>query len=293
MKFILRLQILLMLTLTLGVPRAAQSQTTQYNEPPAAISSKEPSADIHTPVPIDLNEIVTGRLAVSSETGKSHYWLIAVPPGRYKLVLDVRRADDRADAFVGGNLDWFSTDGQKLGNLGWTQAPNQYRARFIYRFVAKKPAKQILRYSNENAVSDYWIGLFREDTEIRSPFFVNTPRVEAISVGEPVLAVLDGANPLRRNEYYSIQLRPGDYKVEVEFRRTDGSSQAFVSGSVDGFGPEGDHPQQILSVLEANESSAKKVGKLSLADTTNLLLRVQALDTTEASTFSITKWQGE
>lgn len=289
MKFITRL-LLLALIAAVGVPLPAQSQTTQYNEPPAQISSKEPSSDIHAPVPIDLNEIVTGRLAVSSETGKSHYWLIAVPAGKYKIVLDVKRADDRADAFVGGNLDWFSMDGQKLGNLGWTQAPNAYRARFIYRFVAKKPAKQIVRYSNQNAVSDYWIGLFREDANIRSPFFVNAPRVEAISIGQPATAVLDGANPLRRNAYYSIQLAPGDYKVEVEFRRTDGSSQAFVSGSVDGFGPEGDHPQQILTVLQANESSAVKVGKLSLADTTNLLLRVQALDTTEASTFSITKW---
>lgn len=41
----------------------------------SSASTKSPSADIRRPVPLHLGEIVKGRLANSTETGKYHFWV--------------------------------------------------------------------------------------------------------------------------------------------------------------------------------------------------------------------------
>lgn len=255
--------------------------------PPAVISDKDPSSDVSAPTPIKLGEIVTGRLGNSGETGKYHFWLVNLPAGKYKVILDVKRADD-SGGNIGGSLQWFSPDGEKMDGLGGMNEIN-YRHRSIHRFGIKKPIKLILRYSNAFTISDYWLGLFQQDDKVRSPFFVKCPKVGALTLGMTVSAVLDGAEPLARDAFYNIELRPGDYKVTAEYVREDGKG-GNVGGNVTAFGPEGDQGSGMLGANDIDFSS-KKVGKFSLADKQKIIFRLRAAFTKEIIKFTISKWQ--
>lgn len=56
------------------------------------ISTKRPSSDQAAPIVLEIGEVVRGRLGA---TGTHHYWQLQGPPDRYRVVLDVKRADDR------------------------------------------------------------------------------------------------------------------------------------------------------------------------------------------------------
>jgi hypothetical protein len=232
---------------------------------------------------------VTGRLGVSSQTGKYHYWLVKVPAGKFKVVLDIKRADDKA-WFIGGNLSWFSPEGEKLRDLGGV-GDNNYRTRGIHRFEVKKAIKLVLRYENNETISDYWLGIFPDDAKIGAPFFVKCPKVQFMTLGQPTTIVLDGDKPLGRDAYYTIELRPGDYKVTLSFERADGKKW-FIGGNVTAFDPDGTHGQVLLGIGD-NEISIKKVGKLSLADKVKALILLRAAETKEICTLTISKWEEE
>ena len=168
------------------------------------ISSKQPSSDVSVPSSIVVGEIVKGRLANSGEVGKYHYWLVSLSPGKYKVVIDVRRADDTSSN-VGGSLDWFSTDGVKIDHFLQVNDVDN-RSRKIGYFEVKKPLKRILRYSNDWTVSDYWLGLFPASTQIVSPFFVHCPEVKEIAIGQPMTSLLYGDRTIGRDAYYRVRL---------------------------------------------------------------------------------------
>jgi hypothetical protein len=262
--------------------------------PPAVISDKEPSSDIKSPTPLILGEIVKGRLDASADTGKYHHWLISLSPGKYKIVLDVKRADDRIEngAFLGGYLEWFSTEGEKIEQLDRVFINGEYRWRLICRFEVKKPLKRILRYANEHTILDYWLGLFKTVEKVRTPYFAKCPKVQRLALGKAAQAIVDGVSPFARDVWYSIELAPGDYKVITEWARVDGQV-AFVGGNLSTYSAEGDWKQTFLSSVESNEVSTKKIGKLSLADKTTVLFRVSGDYTKESVSLSIDKIQDE
>lgn len=260
-----------------GASGDAQTQQGQ------SISDKTPSSDISSPRPLDLGQVVQGRLGNSDETGKFHFWLVDFPVGSFKIVLDVRRSD-RNNGNIGGQVQFFSTDGEKLDlSCGMNQI--DYRWRQVCGFTVKGAFKSILRYSNAFTVSDYWLGVFKSDAPIKSPFFDNSPPVLPVKLGQRVTATLDGSQPPEKDAWYSLRLQPGDYKLSVEYKRADGR-KGNVGGMLNTYGPDGNYNSSANGANDI-DFSATAVSKLSLADDASILFRISAAFTKEFVTFEI------
>ncbi len=275
------------ITLLFTIITLANLSCASVREADSPISSKAPSSDVNSPVPMKVGEVVNGRLGNSDETGKHHFWLVDLPAGNYKFVLDVRRADDQ-NSLVGGSLEWFSLVGEKLDSIGRLYDTDN-RHRGVYRFVLKEPMKRIVRYGNGHTVSDYWLGLFQQPAQITSPFFVRCPKVEPLKLGQSVTTTLDGSQPLLRDAYYSITLPAGDYRVSTDFRRED-NQKNLVGGSVAVLDTDGDTRIDSLLYAYDRDFSTKKTAKLLLADEAPLIFKVRASHTSEVLAFAIEKW---
>ena len=252
------------------------------------ISDKAPSSDPATPVPLNLGEVVKGRLAKSKQTKKYHYWSLDLPAGKYKFVLDLKRADDRGGN-VGGDLQMIGHDGKDGQRIG-VMNEIDYRHRSVFRINAEQPLQGILRYGNEYTISDYHLGVFRESDPLGGLFFAKVPPVTPITIGKPVTTpILDGDNVQMRDAYYSITLPAGDYKVSGEFRRVD-QKRSNVGGAVSTLREDGD--DNVDKVFGVNEIAplGESAAKLSLADEEKIIFKVRAHYTKETAVFTVENW---
>ena len=252
------------------------------------ISDKNPSTDPNAPVALNLGEVVKGRLGDSDKTGKYHYWLLDLPPGKYKFVLDLKRADEK-DSNIGGSLYMTTPDGkegQKIGIMNETD----HRRRSVFRMEASEPIKGVLRYANDFTISDYHLGVFRDTDQLGGLFFVKPPMVVPIKLGAPVTTPsLDGANTHKRDVYYAITLPAADYKVSVEFRRVD-QKDSNVGGLVSALDQDGDHKTDSVVRVNKIGPAANGAAKLSLADQANVIFRTRADFAKETAVFSVENW---
>jgi VWFA-related protein len=256
--------------------------------PDTAISDKAPSSDLGAPVALNLGEVVKGRLADSGKSGKYHYWLVDLPAGKYKFVLDVRRADDK-DSNIGGDLYLVSPEGKETNKIG-SMNEIDHRHRGVYRIEASEPVQGILRYGNEHTVCDYYLGVFPESDRLGGLFFIKPPAITPLKRGTPVTTpVLDGQKTWMRDAYYSINLPAGDYKVSVEFRRAD-QKESNVGGSVDVLGEDGNDIQSAVVRVNEIAPAAKQAAKLSSADEAHLVFKVRGDYTKETAVFTVEDW---
>ena len=77
-------------------------------------STAKPSADPNQPTPLKLGEVVKGRVDPKSRTNKAHYWLVDLPAGEYRAVVDMERGD-RRNLNIIGEVHWLSLNGEDLG----------------------------------------------------------------------------------------------------------------------------------------------------------------------------------
>lgn len=277
-------------TLVALTPQGAANGRVPSADPPAglpvSISQTSPSSSVNSPAPLHLGEIVTGRLDDGRSNGKAHFWSVRLPAGTYELVLDVKRADDQ-QGDVGGDLQWYSTDGVKENDLGGVDVID-VRARGVVSFTSKKPIHAIIRYMNFYTVSDYWLGLYKAGAHVRSPFFVNCPAVSRIELGQEATSQLDGSQPKTRDVYYLVALPPGDFKVSLTCALADGQRND-VGGRVDVLDRNG-VVQNTLVQADDIDVSTKKVVKLSLADPKVFILRVRAYYAPEKADLLIDHW---
>jgi VWFA-related protein len=271
-----------------AAPPVAQAETVKaVAAPGTAISDKTPSSDLNAPTPLALGEVVKGRLADSRQTKKYHFWSIDLPPGKYKFVLDVKRADDR-HSNIGGELSMMKPDGEEGKSIG-TMNEIDHRHRNIFRIEASQPLKGVLRYENGHTVSDYYLAVFRESDALQGIFFVQPPPVAPLTLGKPMITpILDGDNTKMRDAYYSLKLPAGDYKLSVEYRRVD-QKNSNVGGDVDALGPEGEDIKDVINVNEIGPAG-KNAAKLSLADDATFTFRVRAGYTKQTAVFSVENW---
>jgi Mg-chelatase subunit ChlD len=257
--------------------------------PGTAISDKAPSSDLNAPVPLTLGEVVKGRLGKSDETKKYHYWLLDLPAGHYKFVLDVKRADER-DSNIGGELSMMKPDGKEGKKIGRMIAID-HRHRSVFRIEAEKPLQGVLRYENSYTISDYHLGVFRESDRLNGLFFVKPPPVAPIKLGQTVTTpLLEGDNTQKRDAYYSLTLPAGDYKVSVEYRRQD-KRDSNVGGAVSALDPDGDQRiERVVAVIDTGPAH-QGAAKLSLADEAHLVFKVRVAYTKETAVFSVEEWK--
>ena len=252
------------------------------------ISGKNPSTDPNSPIALNLGEVVKGRLGDSEKTGKYHYWLLDLPPGKYKFVLDLKRADEK-DSNIGGNLYMMTAEGKEGQKIGIMNALD-HRHRSVFQIEAPESIKGVLRYANDFTISDYHLGVFRDSDQLGGLFFVKPPVVAPIKLGAPVTTpVLDGTETQRRDVYYAITLPAADYKVSVEFQRVD-RKDSNVGGFVSALSEDGDHKTDQVVRVNTIGPTANVAAKLSLADEAKVIFRTRADFAKETAVFSVENW---
>jgi VWFA-related protein len=252
------------------------------------VSDKTPSTDLNAPVALKLGEVVKGRLGDSDKTGKYHYWLLDLPAGKYKFVLDVKRADEK-DLNIGGSLYMMTPDGKEGEKIGIMNELD-HRRRSVFLIETTEPTKGVLRYANDFTISDYHLGVFRESDQLGGLFFVKPPGVAPMKVNAPVTTpALEGDNTQKRDVYYSILLPAADYKVGIEFRRVD-QKDSNVGGSVSALDEDGNHKTDPVLRVNKLGAAAQGAAKLSLADEAKLIFRVRADFVKETALFTVENW---
>lgn len=249
-------------------PIAAQSPGS------APVAFKDASKEQKSPVAIAIGEVVKARLGESGNGAGYHYWKVAPPAGKYRVVLDVKRADDRRSNLQ-SEVVALRPDGSQLGKVLSTNEID-YRLRSVAEIDAARHPEFVLRVGNHRGIVDYWIGVFPATTEVAVPYFVEAPKVEPIELGKTVSAALNPTPGTPAEAWYSLKLKGADYRVSVEFTRMDGRTSS-VQGDVVMFGPLGErfsrgHP--TICRVNAVAVVGTCVSKLLLSDDMNVLFRV-------------------
>ena len=262
---------------------AQQRQQVPTNPPPAAspaqsappatpISSKAASPELSAPESIASGEVVKGRLAAR----KSHFWQIKAPGGRYRVVLDVKRAIDE-NSNLNIVVEAVDHDGRALERLLMLNEIDVRRRLVANIDSGKSNSDVILRISGASAILDYWLGIFPIDATPPFPYFTKTPKVEALQLGRPVSTVVAPLLTDPDGAWYSIDLDAQDYRISAQFTRSDGA-KGNVMGKVDMFGPLGDTGKGHNRICLVNEidTSAACAAKLILAEKASVLFRVRS-----------------
>ncbi|MBV8700832.1 MAG: caspase family protein [Bradyrhizobium sp.] len=257
-----------------AAPTKTQRQAEVAQAPPAAppIAAKAASADVAAPMPIDTGEIVKGRLAAN----KSHYWQIKAPAGRYRIVLDVRRADDASSNLMAA-VEVSDPDGRKLGQLAGLNEIDVRRRLLATLDTTDNPRPDlILRVTGASAITDYWLGLFPADAAVPFPYFVRTPRVDALALGHPAATTLAPLSVGSDGAWYATDLDAQDYRVSAQVERTDGI-KGNVMAHVDMFGPIGEsRGGNGICNVNAIDQQASCARKLVFSEKTSVLFRIRA-----------------
>jgi hypothetical protein len=254
------------------------------------VASRTPaSTNFKQPARLEVGTYVSGILDVSEETGKYHYWLLDIPEGKYKLVLDVQRSDG-GDSNIGATLDWCRDDGKPYGVCGWMNLTD-CRSRMVLRFALDEPVRTLLRVDMKFSTSDYQLGLLRESDPLPAPFFVKCPKVTPLRLGDAVTTpVMHGASPYD-DVYYSVHLEAGHYEVSARFNWANGDDR-YLKGTVKVLSAEGHHDDSWL-VFEhgtADQGALRGVAKLTLAEKGSRLLQVRATGAQAKAVITVKEW---
>jgi hypothetical protein len=241
--------------------------------PPAKtlISPKPAATSKAAPVAIDPGEVVKGRLGESDKTGQYHYWTINAPPGRYRIVMDAKPSGDTRDN-VQTTVTAIARDGTELKTLVDINEI-EYRTRGIAEFNTTDGSGVILRVANNIRIVDYWLGVYRIDDAVPTPFFVRTPPIRVLDFGKSASIAL----PTPQSEaWYMASFNAADYKLTAEFRRKD-RQNSNIQAAVETFGLYGEPRPDQRSVCDVNEIdvAATCETKLVFAGDTKVLLRVR------------------
>jgi hypothetical protein len=279
------------LELAAVVGQAAETKAVEMPEmktqPKTAISQKSASGSEKAPTALEAGEIVKARLG---ETGKSagyHYWKVNVPAGRYRVVTDLKRSDDK-HSNLQTQVEAFAPDGGSPTSVISTNVID-FRTRAA-AWIESTGEDVILRVGNSYGIVDYWLAIFPENAEITAPYFVRTPKIQPLEFGKAVAGSLDPKPGDPAALWYSVTLKAQDYKITADFKRTDGK-KSNVQASVELFGPIGEDVEGMeSSVCAVNEidTGGSCAVKLVSAQDANVLIRVTpSNDSAYKTTFKI------
>jgi hypothetical protein len=255
-------------------PICVTARLSAHSPSAVTISSKEASKEEKGPVAIDIGEVVKGRLGDSRNGAGYHYWSAKAPAGRYRLVLDVKVASDQRRNLQ-SEIVALRPDGTPLGKVLSANEVDS-RLRSVAEFDSTKHPEFVLRVGNNSGIVDYWLGVFPVDAEIPVPYFVDTPTIEPLGLGQSLSAVIDAKPGSSAEAWYSVKLKAADYRVMVEFSRADGR-KSNVQGEVVMFGSLGQRFSRgnpMICRVNEVDTSGKCVAKLILSEDMDVLFRV-------------------
>src|SRR5262249_50170567 len=159
---------------------------------------------------------VEGELDDSDRIHRFHWWLVDLPAGTYRLVLQpsgagAARHTDRE------TLQWFSTQAAPLQVLGQTRT-NELPLRRIFNFHWSRGQRLLLRYASDFGRTRYQMGIFEPASQIEIPFFGHPrPLPAVLSPGETKVMLLSPVSPAAAEAYYRARLCAGSYLVTAHF----------------------------------------------------------------------------
>jgi serine/threonine protein kinase len=256
--------------------------------PSAKPSDAKASADPKTPAELPRGEVVKGRVDPASKTNQAHYWLIDLPAGEYKAVVDMELAN-RRNSNIQGEIQLLGRDGEILRKFGRFNEID-YRSRGVFPFRLDKPLQGIIRVKADQMM-DYHLAVFPAAAAVPTPFFRNTPKVTAVKLGETFTApALDGSKADAYDAFCSLTLPAGDYRVTVGFRRVDGK-RSNIHGSVAVLSMDGMMKKKLGNVNEIDTRTTKTF-KLALSEEQALIFRIMA-DQKLEGTLKVERLQAE
>lgn len=243
------------------------------------VVKKKASKELSDPTPLAVGEIVKGRLG---NRKFDHYWKIDAQPGKYYVVLDSERADDK-HSNIRTDVTALASDGKKIDKLiGLNEI--DYRTRGASLITISNEAEIILKVSNKSSIVDYMLGVFPADAKVPSPYFVRAPAIKPLGVGEKVTVGLSLPPGPSSESWHSVTLEPRDYQFTVTFERLDGK-KSNVRGELEMFGTLGERLGRKDKVCSVNEIglTGTCAAKLSLAEDADILLRLSPKNDVEYS----------
>lgn len=216
---------------------------------------------------------ISGEL--NNTDNRFNWWRVDLAPGAYRLIVDLWRADTRAEK-IAVSLHWFSTDGLPLQKLGQVQTYDSAR-RGVFHFDCKGREQLLIRIARNAGHLEYRMGIFGWGEAVEIPFFGHArPLPVVLRVGETKTALLSPVDEANSEAYYRVDLCPGKYLVTAKFQRQDKTPGA-VSGSVAILGPDGDFRSNLIEVNRGGAFAEDRVSFLESNHETLLLrLRIRA-----------------
>jgi hypothetical protein len=242
-----------------------------------SLSQKAASTDQKAPTALGTGEIVKGRLGETDKTQTYHYWKLSAPAGRYRVVFDAKRSDDRNSNLMAKVEGFAPGGGEGTRIIGMHQT--DWRSREA-AWIEAKGEDIVLRVKNDSGIVDYWLAVYPADAEIPAPYFVRTPVITPIEFGKSAAGTIDPKQGETATNWYSVALKGQDYKITAEFTRADGKS-SNVQGSVAMFGPIGEQLEDVQSrVCTVNDigPTGGCQAKLVMAQDAQVLFRLSPAD---------------
>jgi hypothetical protein len=237
------------------------------------ISSAVGAQDIDHPLPLQMNVPTTFRLA-ADEHG---YYGISLPQGDAKIILDVRRADEKNGNIIGG-LTIRDEDGKVIQSNAIHMNYIEVEHRSVNRFSLRRAAKVILDVVNDSGGANFWLTVVKTPANAKGNSVATTAPTSKEQI--PGLVV-----PLF-GEKYPMPMLPG----QPESGRLDKDEYAYFITLL----PAGTY-KAFLDFSSANRTQTNLIGDLTLmdedGDTIDNVIHMNVIDSThrEVSMFSLKK----
>ncbi len=227
---------------------------------------------------------VAGSLPDSTATNRVHWWLVDLPAGSYRAVLEMHPEGAKSAADM--KLQWFTVDGKPLRGLGHFGSIDKERA--VFPFQWESAQRRLLRCSSRGGAA-YSLGIFNPNDPVEIPYFSHAQPLPALlPPGEERVVLLSPADLVEGEAVYRVPFCAGPYEIRAEFQRTDGSAGP-VGGAVAILGPDADFRRYVIRTKRRGASVA---GFTAPADEI-LLLRVRITGSVQLVRLSVSPAGGK
>lgn len=218
---------------------------------------------IGNPEPLQLGVIYE----VTLEKNEESYFRLSSPARDFKIVLDMRRADNRDSNLISA-LSILDEDGAVVqdGAVGFNEIDVDHRKTAIFS-LGKQPAIVGFKLLNEHDTATFWLTVREKTASQLIPFFAKVVP-QAMRPGEPTSGVLD----VNEDVYYTIPLPRGDYKVVVDFSNSN-RQKTNIQGYLALLDSDGGNQAELIQFNEI-DVSYRKVAVFSLQTDANLIAKI-------------------
>lgn len=248
------------------VALAAETEALETEEPQkptsADISSKKAGTTKEAPTAIAIGEIVKGRVTKDTVL---NFWKIDAPAGKYRIILDAKRADDDP---IHLNID-VAAIGEGESKKLLSIIDNQHKARVVNAFELDQSGLT-LKVESGNTIVDYWLAVVPLEAKVPTPYFAKSPPLVPLEIGKETTASYNAENP---EAWFSAHLEGRDYKLTAEFTHAENK---WVNGNITLLGEFGEFGNSVHCSAIENSPVASCTKKVVLSQDADVTLRLRS-----------------